>query len=128
LNASHRFWSLVIPLIAAAPSTIHAEVMTCTATMAWRLEIEGLAAHPTGPRGYADAGTLVVDVAEGTLSSGTGPISGAILVSTFDSSPGGNLVFAVPDGSLVFRARQLDGGTPYLLLDTYDLYVGECQR
>lgn len=125
---NYATWTISLGLSAAAAGVVHAQDLTCKAAAAWRLEAEGLASNPMGSRGYADAGTLKIDTDRGTISSQTGPLPGMILVSTFDPATGTDLVFASPDGSLLFRARNLGGSIPYMLVDTYDLYVGQCHE
>lgn len=116
---------LAFTLASFAASGIHAEVLTCHATSAWRLEPTGLSQHPDDFYGFEAAGTLTVDTDAETVSAKSGPIPGLVLTSAFDAATGADLVFATPDGSMVFRARALEK-TPYMLIDSYEIYVGEC--
>jgi hypothetical protein len=113
-------------LSAVLPAAGFAETMTCTVAQAYRLSVGGLVSHPQGSAGYPEAAKLSVDTDTQILSTAVGPIAEAKLLSAFDPVTGADVVFAAPDGSLFFRARRVDDSISYVLLDTYDLYVGQC--
>ena len=118
----------VIILCAALPAATLAGEITCEVSQAWRLEAGGLSPHPQGAAGYAEAARLTVDTTKGVLSTSAGPIKEAVMRSVFDDATGAGVIFSTPDASLVFRARRLPDGIPYMLMDTYDLYVGRCRE
>lgn len=113
-------------LSVAFGSAIGAEKLTCSATEAWRLEANGLSRHPDGFYGLKEAAELHVDMAAGTVSSASGPLPGLVVVSQFNTVTGADLVLSAPDGSLVFRARDLGDATAFMLIDKYDIYTGQC--
>ena len=117
--------SVVVGLM---PAAVGAEELTCQAKNAWRLEDGGLVAHPEDFYGLAEVCQLSVDLVSGAVSSKSGPIAGLIMTSRFDPAAGADVVLAAPDGKMVFRARDVEGAISFLLLDTYDLYVGNCRR
>jgi hypothetical protein len=113
-------------LSAGFGSAVNAEILTCSATEAWRLEASGLSRHPDGFYGLKETAVLHVDTAAGTVSSASGPLPGLVLTSRFNAETGANLVLSTPDGSLLFRARDLGNAKAFMLIDTYDIYTGQC--
>ena len=105
-----------------------AETLTCRSTEAWRLEESGLVAHPQDFYGIAWASDLRVDTDAGTFGSGDEPIPGMKLRSLPDVTTGADLVYSTDDGLMSFRARFVFDTIPFLLTDTYDVYVGRCER
>ncbi len=105
-----------------------AETLVCSTTDAWRLDAGGMIAHPNDFYGFAQTVDLRVDPDAGTLSAGDDHIPGMELRSRPDTATGADLVYSTDDGAMLFRARFLDSAIPFLLIDTYDIYVGSCER
>ncbi len=120
---------LMIGAALICASAAQAETLTCRSTEAWRLEESGLVAHPQDFYGIAWASDLRADPDVGTFSSGEEPIPDMELRSRPDPATGADLVFSSDDGQMLFRARYVfDDAIPFLLVDTYDIYVGTCER
>jgi len=49
------------------------------------------------------------------------------LRSRADAATGADLVFSTDDGTMIFRARVIVPSIPFLLIDTYEVYVGTCE-
>lgn len=119
------------PILGAAlicAGAAEAETLTCRSTEAWRLEESGLFAHPQDFYGLAWASDLRADPDAGTFGSGEELIPDMKLRSLPDPATGADLVFSTDDGQMLFRARFVFDAIPFLLTDTYDVYVGTCVR
>lgn len=102
--------------------------LTCESTKAWRLEVGGMVERAPDFYGLAATSDLRIDPDAGTFSAGTDPVPGMVLRSRPDPATGADLVYSTADGAMLFRARILDGGLPFLLIDTYEIYVGTCHE
>ena len=105
-----------------------AETLTCRTTEAWRLDAGGLVPHPKDFYGFAATADLRADPKAGTFSAGSNPIPGMRLRSRSNAATGADLVFSTDDGTMLFRARVIVPSIPFLLIDTYEVYVGTCER
>jgi hypothetical protein len=104
-----------------------AETLTCRTTEAYRLDAGGLIPHPKDFYGFAATVDLRADPEAGTFSAGSDPVPGMRLRSRADAATGADLVFSTDDGAMLFRARVIVPSIPFLLIDTYEVYVGSCE-
>ncbi len=128
MSALGRTTHLILGAALICAGAAEAETLTCRATEAWRLEESGLVAHPQDFYGIAWASDLRADSEAGTFGTGDEPIPGMKLRSLPDLATGADLVYSTNDGEMVFRARFVFDTIPFLLTDTYDVYVGTCER
>jgi hypothetical protein len=119
---------LILGAVLLCAGAAGAETLTCRTTEAWRLDAGGLVPHPKDFYGFAATADLRADPEAGTFSAGSNPIPGMRLRSRSNAATGADLVFSTDDGTMLFRARVIVPSIPFLLIDTYEVYVGTCER
>jgi hypothetical protein len=119
---------LILGAVLLCAGAAGAETLTCRTTEAWRLDAGGLVPHPKDFYGFAATADLRADPEAGTFSAGSDPVPGMRLRSRSDAATGADLVFSTDDGTMLFRARVIVPSIPFLLMDTYEVYVGTCER
>ncbi len=129
MSALGRKTHLILGAALICAGAAEAETLTCRSNEAWRLQESGLVAHPQDFYGIAWASDLRADPDAGTFRSGEEPIPDMKMRSLPDLATGADLVYSTDDGQMLFRARYVfDETIPFLLVDTYDIYVGTCER
>ena len=118
---------LILGAVLLCAGAAGAETLTCRTTEAWRLDAGGLVPHPKDFYGFAATADLRADPEAGTFSAGSNPIPGMRLRSRSNAATGADLVFSTDDGTMLFRARVIVPSIPFLLIDTYEVYVGTCE-
>ena len=119
--------ALILGAVLLCAGAAGAEMLTCRTTEAWRLDAGGLVPHPKDFYGFAATADLRADPEAGTFSAGSDPVPGMRLRSRSDAATGADLVFSTDDGTMIFRARVIVPSIPFLLIDTYEVYVGTCE-
>lgn len=118
---------LILGAVLLCAGAAGAETLTCRTTEAWRLDAGGLVPHPKDFYGFAATADLRADPEAGSFSAGSNPIPGMRLRSRSNAATGADLVFSTDDGTMLFRARVIVPSIPFLLIDTYEVYVGTCE-